>query len=116
MILKMVCKSLGVTLLTIAVSVFHEIEPPAHLEAPPSVMAWLENSIRGKNHNFATVGEFLHSNVAQSIRSRAANLTPCLSAINQYFDMTQDKNPTAESQVEAMVKSGITMRMLSNFP
>ena len=30
--------------------------------------------------------------------------------------MTHDANPTAESQVEAMVKSGITMRMLSNFP
>ena len=27
-----------------AVTVFHDIEPPAHLEAPPSVMAWLENA------------------------------------------------------------------------
>ena len=113
----MVCKPLGMNLLTITVTVFHEIEPPAHLEAPPSVMAWLENSIGAtKTHNFATVGEFLHSKIGQNIRSRAANLTPCLSAINQFFDLTHDKNSTAEGQVEAMVKSGITMRMLSTFP
>jgi anaphase-promoting complex subunit 1 len=100
-----------------AVTVFHDIEPPAHLEAPPSIMAWLENGISAsKTHNFATVKEFLQSKIAQNIRLRAANLTPRLSAINQFFDMIHGKNSTAEGQVEAMVQSGITMRMLNTFP
>jgi anaphase-promoting complex subunit 1 len=93
------------------------MEPPAHLDTPPSIMAWLESSIgASKTRNFATVKEFLHSKIGPNIRSRAANLTPRLSAINQFFDLTCGKNSSAEGQVEAMVQAGITMRMLNTFP
>jgi anaphase-promoting complex subunit 1 len=80
-------------------------------------MAWLENATStNKTQNIATLNQFLSSKASHSMKSRAANFTPRLSAITRYFDTIRDRNLTAERQVEEMVHSGITMRMLETFP
>jgi anaphase-promoting complex subunit 1 len=92
-------------------------EPLPGFESPPSILSLLEEVSRSqKIQPYQTLDKILSSQVSNNLKSYIGDFTPRIRAILDYFVEAVKSRYKPDQLVEAMVASGVHMRMVETFP
>jgi anaphase-promoting complex subunit 1 len=92
-------------------------EPLPGFESPPPILSLLEFISRSQEiQPYQTIDKVIPSQASNNLRTYAGNFSPRIKAIIHYFSKAVESKYKSDQLVEAMIASGVNMRMVETFP